>query len=161
MPLKAFNFLFVGGATSIDRKFSLSKMEVANSLGYPQDIYWTDEIFELDEEKLKNIKNVDIVITHTAPEWCFPNSANGVGDFVKGFAQGDPGLIEELMIERKKVSRFFNILKDNGNKIQKHFYGHFHKNEITLNGYTMHVLLGIGELREIVDRIDEDYEKNI
>jgi len=159
LEIDGLNFLFIGGATSIDRNHSLAKMEISSSLGYPHPIYWIDEVFNLDEEKLKDIKDVDIVITHTAPEWCFPDAAGGLGDFVKNFVDGDDALTKELVQERKKMNRLFNILKENGNRIQKHFYGHFHRNEITLNGYTMHVLLGIGELREIVDRVDDDYEK--
>ena len=154
-----YNFLFVGGATSIDRMISLQKMKVSLDMGIDHKLYWTDEIFHLDEEKLKDIKDIDIVITHTSPEWCHPDNSGGVGDFVLQFAEFDPTLVDELKAERKLLTRFFNILKDNGNKIQKHFYGHFHRSEISLNGQTMHILLGINEFKLLEETISDEYEK--
>lgn len=153
------NILLVGGATSIDRNGSLEKMQIAASVGVNQPLYWFDEIFVLDEEKLKNIKGVDIVVTHTAPEWCYPDNRNGFSDFVKNFTDDDIYLLKDLTEERNLVTKMFNILKDNGNHIQKHFYGNFHKNMITVNGMTTHYLLGIGEMMEVDNYEENDYEE--
>jgi hypothetical protein len=51
------------------------------------------------------------------------------------------------------------MLKENGNQIKKHYYGHFHRSEVTLNGMTEHILLGINEMRTLEDRNDDYYEK--
>jgi len=150
------NFLFVGGAVSIDRVVSLKKMKDLSNVGIDYKLYWPEEKFILDEEKLKNIKNVDIVITHTAPEWCFPDNSGGFGDFVQNYINNDPNLAIELKEERKMLSDFFNILKRNGNNIKKHYYGHFHRSEISLNGQTTHILLGVNEIK-----LMEDYNENL
>lgn len=143
LQIDGHNILFVGGAVSVDRKTSL---------------YWIDEVFILDEEKLKNIKGIDVVVTHTAPEWCFPDNRGGFNDFVLGFAEDDDNLLNDLKEERKAVTKMFKILKENGNNIRKHFYGHFHRSEITLNEYTEHILLGVGEFQMLDDLTDQDYE---
>lgn len=158
LEVDGYNILFVGGAVSVDRKISLAKMQLAASLGIDKKLYWFDESFVLDEDKLKSIKNVDIVVTHTAPEWCFPDNRNGFSDFVLGFAGNDDNLLTELKDERTAVTKMFKILKENGNKIKKHYYGHFHRNEITLNGYTEHILLGVGEFQMVDEPTEQDYE---
>lgn len=150
------NILFVGGATSVDRKISLRKMASGES---EIPIYWEDEVFQLDEEKLKDISNIDIIITHTCPEWCYPNNRLGFSDFVLNYAENDKDLLNDLNRERELVSRMFNILKENGNKIKKHYYGHFHTNEITEHNGTTHILLGICEMRYITETTQEEYEK--
>lgn len=159
LKIEDYNFLFVGGATSIDRKYSLKKMQVSASYGLDQPLYWFGEEFILDEDRLSKIENVDIVVTHTAPEWCIPdNRVNGFGSLVMEFAQDDPNLIKDLEIERSLMSKMFNILSSKNN-IKKHFYGHFHRSDITLNGMTTHYLLGIGEFMLVDDYTENDYEK--
>ena len=125
---------------------------IASEVGINNPLYWDDEAFILDEIKLKDIKNVDIVITHSAPEWCYPDNRPGFNDFVLSYAKHDPSLLTELKAERELISKMFKILKDNGNRIKKHFYGHFHKSEYTLNGLTEHILLGVNELQNIDNR---------
>jgi predicted phosphodiesterase len=159
LEIDGYNFLFVGGAVSIDRNFSLEKMQISASYGQNRPLYWFDEVFVLDEEKIKNIKGVDIIVTHTAPEWCHPDNRNGLGDFVMEFVYNDRQLETDLLEERKLVSKMFNMLKENGNQIKKHYYGHFHRSEVTLNGMTEHILLGINEMRTLEDRNDDYYEK--
>jgi len=105
--------LFVGGATSIDRKVNAN--------------YWPDEKFVYDKDKTFEARDIDIVITHTAPNFVFPIGINGT---VKHFAQNDPNLITDLYMEREQMAQMCNILMDN-NDITHHFYGHYHTNKLT------------------------------
>ncbi len=126
-------------------------------MGLNQPLYWEGEEFILDEEKLKDIKGVDILVSHTSPEWCFPDNRGGHNDFVKGYAKYDASLIPELDRERKMFSKLFEILKKN-NRITKHFYGHFHRSDVTYNSYTEHILLNINEFKMVDNPTDDDYE---
>jgi len=149
MEIDGRNHLFVGGAISIDRKYRLHKDQIAASYGSSQKSYWYDELFLLNEEKLKDITGIDVVISHTAPEWCYPDNRNGFGPFVDEFAYDDDKLYTDLDKERKDVTKMFQILEKNGNTIQYHAYGHFHSSQITMNRYCNHYLLGINEFREL------------
>ena len=63
------------------------------------------------------------MITHTAPEFCFPDNRNGFGQFVDMFIANDPQLTVDLTEERSLVTRMFEIL-DKNNYIDKHFAEH-------------------------------------
>ncbi len=143
-------YLFVGGAISIDRKLRLSDMQHAASYGSKVESYWYDEIFVLDEEKLKDISGIDIVITHTAPEYCFPDNRLGYPDIVKQFVSSDPNLYFDLIKERQDMSKMFEILSKNGNKIKDVFHGHFHCKNTNTIGETTYHLLDINEFKEIL-----------
>jgi predicted phosphodiesterase len=104
---------FVGGAISIDRKVN--------------PYYWVDEVFVYDKDKTFEARDIDIVVTHTAPNYVFPL---GINDLVRHYAQDDPNLITELYIEREQMAEMCDMLMFNNN-ITHHFYGHFHANEIT------------------------------
>ena len=138
-------YLFIGGALSIDRKYRLSKDQQNAAYGSSRRTYWFDEPFMINEEKLKDITGVDILITHTAPEWCHPDNRTGFGALVDEFAYYDKELYKDLELERKNVTQVFSILGKNGNYISEHYYGHFHTSKITMNGYCNHYLLNINE----------------
>ena len=140
-------YLFVGGAISIDRKMRLHDMQNAAAYGSKKESYWFDEVFVLDEEKLKNINGIDVVVTHTAPTYCYPDNKLTFGYMVNEFAQYDDQLIPDLKVERADITKMFDILHKNGNNISEHYYGHFHASHITMNGYTNHYLLNINEFR--------------
>ena len=142
-------YLFVGGAYSIDRKFSLLKSQTAAAYGLDEPYYWFDEHFTLDIEKLEQIKDVDIVITHTAPEWAHPDNRNGFGTFVEAFMFDDEHLREDLTRERDLVSKMFYKLKENGNKPKLHFYGHFHSDARTTHEEIEHILVNQGEFKDV------------
>lgn len=107
--------LFVGGALSIDRV-----PRIMDGGRY----YWIDEDFVLDKKKIKNLIGIDVVITHTAPQFVPPQQIN---DLVRSFAQYDPPLLHELAIERGQVSEMYELLTKK-NYITHWFYGHFHIN---------------------------------
>lgn len=144
------NILCIGGAISVDRglrKNFRNKLKINTADGFTD--WWEDEVFIFDKDKLEQIRNVDIVVTHTSPTCANPIVVNGFGSFVEDLIEktGDIELRTELLYERHLVQEMFNILKKN-NKILYNFYGHFHKNaEIEVEGIK-HILLGIGELWE-------------
>ncbi len=154
LNLAGKNILFVGGAISIDRKMRTDIDEVNIKTipdGYIQ--WWKDEVFVLDIDKLKPLRNIDIVVTHSAPTYCNPFTINGLGPYVESMIKktSDFELKTDVLYERYQIKEMFDILKLENN-IEKHFYGHFHQNaELKIDG-TRHILLGVGELWE--DRTD-------
>jgi Icc-related predicted phosphoesterase len=146
------NILFIGGAVSVDRMWRKTKRQKQGILeNYTMGIesWWEDEIFVLDCDKLGEMSDINIVVTHTAPHYCEPDNTFGFGPFVEGIISetGDDGLRTDLLYERQQVTDAFNIIKMN-NDITHHMYGHFHRTGV-MNMYgTKHRLLNVGELWE-------------
>ena len=85
--------------------------------GIDKEIYWFDEDFVLDEEKLKEVVGVRYVITHSCPSFVepvnnFSNEHNSHGPFVEGFCFEDPTLKDELNKERQDIATMYEILKE-------------------------------------------------
>lgn len=97
-------FLFVGGAISIDR--TLRKEGIS---------YWSDEIFKLDQSK---IQRCDVLITHSAPTWNGPLEKSGI---MSNFCQKDCTLWDECMEERKQHDILIKLCG-----ASRHYCGHFH-----------------------------------
>lgn len=146
MDIYNIKYLFVGGAISIDRKPRLERMQEAASYGNKLSLYWFDETFNLDEEKISQIKDVDVLVTHSAPPYCFPETK---GPLVAEFARYDDELMKDLIKEREDISTMIDLLRKNGNFIRYHFYGHFHQHHITMNNYTSHYLVNINQFIEL------------
>lgn len=145
------NILCIGGAVSIDRKFRYTKNQSNGDFETMtgSESWWPDEVFVLDKEKLQNMRNIDIVVTHTAPHYCPPDNTFGFGPFVEGIIKetGDTELRNDLLFERNQLNEAFHILSAN-NSIESAYYGHFHKSDnINMFGVN-HRLLNIGELWE-------------
>lgn len=145
------NILCIGGAVSVDRKFRYTKNQSNGDFetmtGFES--WWPDEVFVLDKEKLQNMRDIDIVVTHTAPHYCPPDNTFGFGPFVEGIIKetGDTELKTDLLFERNQLTEAFHILSMN-NSIENAYYGHFHRSDnINMFGVN-HRLLGIGELWE-------------
>ena len=153
LNLEGNNILCVGGAVSVDREFRYTKKQKLgifenDTLGVES--WWPDELFVLDVDKVKDLKDINIVVTHTCPDYCPPDNSFGLGPFVDNIIQqtGDVELRTDLLFERNQVTELFHILKLNGNNVEYNYYGHFHKSDtITMYG-TKHRLLGVGELWE-------------
>lgn len=141
------NVLMVGGAISVDRKNRLREMQKLASSGRWIEQYWFDEVFVLDEEKLKAMTDISYVITHTIHEHVGPHIKNS--SFVMNMVDdGDDKLIEDLQVERAQLTRMFEILKEN-NKIMKWLYGHFHDSQIMDYEGTDFVMLNIDQFYEV------------
>lgn len=158
------NVLMVGGAVSVDRKLRKDDMQKYASVGRDVELYWYDEGFVLDEEKLKDIKGVRYVITHSSPKFVYPinDQSNGVdshGPFVQRFAWEDYGLKDDLNKERNDITRMWELLQDY-NFIDKWFYGHFHTSERELIDGTEFILLNINEFYSEIQENNEETDSN-
>jgi len=133
-------FLGVGGAISVDRVPRIAQ----------KNFFWADEIFVLDKEKLAEMRDIDVVVTHTAPHFAHPV---GINDFVRGWAKNDPMLIQMLAQERLDLTEMYDILKENNN-ITHHFYGHFHADTNMIYEDTEFICVGINNTYDL--RLDKE-----
>jgi len=144
------NILCIGGAVSVDRMWRMTKNQKQGIHdGNELKSWWSDEVFNLDIDKLSTYRDIDIVVTHTAPDYCPIDNSFGFGPFVEGIIKetGDTELRTDLLVERNQLTHAFQILKEN-NEITHAYYGHFHKSEtITIDGI-QHRLLNVNELWE-------------
>ena len=107
--------LMIGGAVSVDR-YRLTEGEN----------YWKDEVFVFDKEALDNLNlsEVDIVCTHSSPNFAHPIAFS---TFVYDCADKDAGLLRDLEIERSLIAEFYEYVKPKMPKLTHYFYGHFHQ----------------------------------
>jgi len=145
LELEDHKIVMIGGAVSIDRKPRLANDTINAKYGSSQKSYWFDELVVKDDDKLAQISGCDVLVTHTAPEWCIPVNKIGFGSLVESFANDDPDLLNDLKVERKLMSDIFNTIQKQ-NFIKNHFYGHFHRSNLGENLGCLHHLLGINEL---------------
>lgn len=136
--------LGIGGAISLDRQ---SRKEFAIKNPKQCSYYFDDEAFVCDENKLKSYRDIDILVTHTIPNYYVPlNDPH----FVDSFAKDDPELLNDLQKERNDVQRTMDILRLNCN-VTHHYHGHFHTSYVSSFGNTKIIGLGIDEIREHTD----------
>lgn len=151
LELERNRILCVGGAVSVDRTYRYTKRQKSGDMvSIGGESWWPDEVFELDIDKIKDLKDINIVVTHTCPAYCPPDNTFGFGPFVEGIIRdtGDAALKTDLMLERSAMSELFHILKLNGNNPAFAYYGHFHKSDVQSNDGCTHRLLNVGELWE-------------
>ncbi len=119
IEVNGLKILGIGGGISLDRR-----MRLEFELKYPHvhNYYDHDEAFKLHEGFLESVRNIDILVTHTAPNYLVPNLRPG---FVEKFAQHDPNLMDDLELERKNWRKAFDILREN-NDLKACIHGHFH-----------------------------------
>ena len=149
--------LGIGGATSVDRKpnYKFKDYRGKDWPGRKEGIdWWPNEKIIYDEEKLNNLYGIDVVVTHTAPDFVYPLI---LGETVIKWCTCDPELKDELTAERELVAKIYKKL-DEFNCIKFFFYGHFHKSHFEKNGLTTFRLLDIGEFREVRFEKEEEYE---
>lgn len=136
LRLDTANIFCVGGAISIDR------VPRQRHIGG----WFSGEEFQVSPHLIPdNTHNIDIVVTHTAGTNCYPIGVNGL---VMSFAANDPTLLQELKIEREKVDRLFELIKEKGHAVKSHFYGHFHNSNTEIVDNIDRRLLNINEIYE-------------
>ena len=148
LNLEGNNILCIGGDISIDRKFRISNDMKDARYGSSRKSYWYDEKIFLNQEFIDSVRDVNILVTHTAPDFCLPNNKFGFGSLVEEFAYDDTTLKDELTQERNLMTKIWDDLGVN-NKIEKHFYGHFHRSHVEKIVDCEHRLLNINELFEL------------
>jgi DNA repair exonuclease SbcCD nuclease subunit len=145
------NMLLVGGAISVDRMPRIVENDTYLKVGDLRRKWWEAEVFVYGEENKKfidSLRDIDILVTHTAPSKCNPDNSLGFHRIVERFALTDNKLKGELISERKLMDEMFSDLLKN-NDIKYHFYGHFHFHNIDSFGRCAHILLDINELYEL------------
>ncbi len=145
------NILCIGGAVSVDRRLRMTKAQREGNFDIRtgREAWWPDETFNLDLDRLNKFRDINIVVTHTAPDYCFPDNCTGLGPFVNNIIKqtGDEELRLDLLDERRQLTLAAQAIKEH-NDIEFWYYGHFHRNETTNIYGTKHRLLGVGELFE-------------
>jgi predicted phosphodiesterase len=139
--INGWNILGIGGAVSIDRI-------QRNGYGYHSNgsegrSWWKDEVVVLDHEKLKDLNDIDIIITHTAPSFCSPI----LKDNLRMWFNYDPPLENDVNVERQTMTEIYDILKENNN-ISEWYYGHFHGTHKTERDKTNFYGVNINEVVE-------------
>ena len=157
IDIEGVKILGVGGAVSVDRRPRMREQLMYQEKNLDRELYWFDEVFVLNEEKLRTFENIDIVVTHTAPDFCKPNNKLGFGYIVTEFAKDDTKLYDDLREERDLLTKMFEIIKEK-NKPDYWFYGHFHNSNNENIGGINYCLLGINEIFQY--RNWRDYEIN-
>jgi predicted phosphodiesterase len=160
LNIEGKNILLVGGAISIDRVPRREQNLTYARMGTDTKFHWEDEKFMLDKVKLGGMRDINIVVTHTAPHYAKPFDQKGFWPpIVQQFIYDDPTLGDDLVVERNLLSEMYDIL-DKNNNIIDWFYGHFHQNMETIHRHTTFQMLGINEMREYGDNeFDEEMEK--
>lgn len=142
IELNGLNHLFVGGATSVDRVGRLRGMSNGKRINH-----WPDEIFVLDEGKLKEFNDIDVLVTHSAPTYAYPFHTDSYDKNMMDRFSEDKNLRLDIIKERNDIDLMFQILRENGCKIQNHYYGHFHQSYRTEVDGCIHQLLNINEFK--------------
>ena len=155
LNLEGKNILCIGGAVSIDRKMRKTKNQAIGRFDIKgmNESWWPDEIFNWEDDKLVGLRDINIVVTHSAPDYCVPDNSNGFGDFVNQFISADPALKMDLLDERRLITMAFQTIKMN-NDVTHHYYGHYHRSDTTNIDGIIHRVLGVGELWE-----EREYEE--
>lgn len=150
ITLNGQNFLTIGGATSVDRS---NRKEWLKMMGIKWWLnkktrkglnrgWWKDEVVVYND-MVETVKNIDVVISHTAPSFSTPYLKDGV----MHFALNDSTLIKNLYDERQLMSKIYDKLSEN-NHIKNWYYGHFHKSNVEMHLNTKFQLLDIDEIVE-------------
>jgi UDP-2,3-diacylglucosamine pyrophosphatase LpxH len=113
LELSGHKILCIGGAISIDRMMLQEGTK-----------YFKNELLVYKPAKLKKLRDIDIVVTHTTPAFIPPLKQES-SDLVMQFTKHDTKLLPELKEERVIMSQIYEDISKN-NKIDKWFYGHFH-----------------------------------
>ncbi len=126
LNINDINILCVGGAYSVDRtdrwSFYNPKQNSKKSDTIAVNDYWTNEVFVYDHDKIMSMKNIDVVVTHSAPQFCPPYTKNNMNYWITQ----DKNIEQDCRIERAQLFQMYDNLSHNGNIIKQWFYGHFH-----------------------------------
>lgn len=167
LNIEGKNILLVGGGISIDRvpRRRYNTREITQNIHSEKRYFWEAEKFVFDREKLEGFRDINIVVTHTAPHYAKPFDQKGKWPYIVAQFMGeDPTLGNDLVAERELLSEMYDILNKN-NYVEDWFYGHFHQNDYTNHGHTLFTMLAINEMRvyegdneEEIDRLTKEYE---
>lgn len=115
---------FWGGGISIDRIYRIVNYQEGG-----QQSWWSDEVINFDFNKIKAIKNVDLMFTHSAPTCVEPIGFDA--PILKEFSQIDNNLMNHLKEERNTLIQAADIILSNNNLLEWN-YGHFHMDRTSI-----------------------------
>jgi UDP-2,3-diacylglucosamine pyrophosphatase LpxH len=136
LSLNGKRFFCLGGAISIDRMVNIPGID-----------WFPDEGVVINEDELPNITDIDIMVTHTAPNGVYPFNFHTLVD---EYALNDKDLKTELNLERHKLRIFFDKIKAQNPNLNKYFYGHYHQDFTTYIGTTEFTVLSIYKVLRIL-----------
>jgi len=113
--------MVVGGAVSVDRmkrNAYLKRNDSHKHVGW-----WPGEWPVYDEAKIDAAGKVDVVVSHTAPDFCEPLKKDGLYQFL----EHDRGLWDDTRLERNIMSKIYDRIRSHGTP-DLWAYGHFHMN---------------------------------
>lgn len=125
---KSKTIQLIGGAISIDRCIRKSGRD-----------YWEEEAVDFDKSKCKK---VDVLITHTSPQWCFPYGCDN--PMVNSWCARDHKLRGEIIEERLILEEIFKACQPS-----VYAYGHFHVSHSEFQKGCLCKALTINELWEL------------
>lgn len=150
-----FSILCVGGGVSIDRLHRLNAEE-ASAMQYQyyhlnatkeeidmhrKKLYWSNELpfFNIDklDEITKKGYNIEYVVTHSSPDFCYPFNKNGI----KYWFKIDENLEDDVNYERKVMTNIYNYLIKNKHILKGWAYGHFHSHYYEIHNNVSFTLL--------------------
>ncbi len=126
-------FLPIGGAISLDK---IDRKEGKS--------WWPKERVVYNQA-LDDIKGVDVVLTHTTPNFAPPFGSNTLVDT---YCERTMGLREELLYERNLMARIADKILERSYPAYW-FYGHYHNSFISEYENTKMVGLDINEFMEL------------
>ena len=128
--------LCVGGAISINRLEYIKH-------GWENIKYYKNENFYYDYNKIANLRDIDIVVTHSSPNFCEPTAFNDI--VYHYYNSGDLNLLKDLDHERHDIKLMHDVLISN-NDIKHWFNGHFHNPYSQMIGNILFKTVGILEI---------------
>jgi len=151
------NILCVGGAVSVDRfnRQAMYEYEISNLIVYKHYTYkkakekaklywWENERFVYNDVIINEIEKsgykIDVVATHSAPDFCQPQT----NPKSIGWIRLDTELEKDLIEERKDFTKLYEHLISNGNNITNWFYGHYHIHNVEIINNTKFTALDMG-----------------
>lgn len=123
LEINGLRILCIGGAITVDRMMRRDGGD-----------YFRNEKIIYLPNKLKKMRNIDIVATHTMPDFIPPFDQNS--PVVNAFRKHDTTLIAELVEERQTMTKMYNDIVAN-NRPTHWFYGHFHQWNKTIHEDTL------------------------
>jgi len=143
-------YLPIGGAISIDK--GPNPFDTRKKIGHIKKIgrrvnidWWENEPIKFHPSILNKLRGVDVVLTHTAPDFAPPY---GIGKIPPEFSNNDGKLLMSIIEERNLMSKLYDTLIMN-NKPKFWFYGHFHDSNSLTFDETKFVGLDINEFHEL------------
>lgn len=131
--IEGLDFLFIGGAISIDR---FDRTQGIN--------YWEDEVVDYDLNKI--VDGASYVVTHTLPS-LFELMLNS-RSILDNYSKNDPTLLDDLKEEREYMNNVYYKLSSMKN-IKKWIGGHFHVDSSGDYNGTNYTCLGICSLHQL------------